>query len=78
MIKNESVILRPVETRDMELLRGLLNDPDISSSVIDFGFPVSSAAQDEWFQKVFPYEDAYRFMIEAGGRNGWHHYLVQN
>ena len=62
-----SVTLRPVEKRDMELLRSLLNDPDISSSVIDIGFPVSSTAQNEWFHNIFPNESACRFMIDAAG-----------
>lgn len=61
------VTLRPIEQRDMKMLRDLLNDPDIVSSVVDYGFPVSAAAQEEWFAKVSPGENAYRFMVEADG-----------
>jgi len=61
------VMLRPLEKRDMELLRSLLNDPDIAGSMIDHSFPVSADMQQEWFEKNVPYEKAHRFMIEADG-----------
>ena len=67
MICSGPVTLRPIEYRDMELLRGLLNDPEIALSVVGFGFPVSSEQQREWFEQVSPKETALRFMAEAGG-----------
>ena len=62
------VTLRPIEKRDMEILRGLLNDPDIARWLIDYAFPVSSDSQDEWFQSRLSKENAFRFMIEAEGK----------
>jgi RimJ/RimL family protein N-acetyltransferase len=67
MEANAPVTIRPIEQKDMEQLRGLMNDPDIAISVVDFGMPVSSEQQQEWFVNVRPYENAERFMIEAGG-----------
>lgn len=65
MIAHGLITLRHLEERDMGLLQNLINDPDISSSVVDYGFPVSSVQQDEWFNTRFPHENAYRFMVEA-------------
>ena len=67
MIQFGAVILRRVEHRDMELLRNLMNDPKIALSVVDFGFPVSSQQQEEWFETVLPHENTIRFIIEVGG-----------
>jgi RimJ/RimL family protein N-acetyltransferase len=67
MITCGPVTLRRIEYADMELLRSLLNDPDIAKSVVDFGFPVSSQQQSEWFCNIRPHENAERFIIEAEG-----------
>jgi ribosomal-protein-alanine N-acetyltransferase len=61
------VTLRPIELKDMEHLRSLMNDPEIALSVVDFGFPVSADQQQEWFRFAQPNENAERFMIEAEG-----------
>lgn len=62
------VKLRPVEKCDLEFIKNLLNDPDISSSVVNFGFPISSAAQRYWYKNIYPKENVYRYVIEAQGR----------
>lgn len=67
MTKYGAVTLRRVEYRDMELLRELMNDPQIALSVVDFAFPVSSLQQNEWFKTIMPFENAERFIIEAAG-----------
>ena len=68
MITCGPVTLRPIEYRDMDILRDMINDPDIASSVVGFGFPVSAAQQKSWFENVYPHESAERFIIEAGGK----------
>ncbi len=68
MIQYGAVTLRRIEHRDMEFLRNLINDPQIALSVVDFGFPVSSRQQNEWFETVHPHENAERFIIENGGQ----------
>lgn len=67
MIAYGPVTLRYIEEKDLELLRDLLNDPAIAVSVVDFAFPVSLGRQKEWFEKVYPFEHAERFIIEAEG-----------
>ncbi len=69
MIQYGAVTLRRIESRDMELLRDLINDPQIALSVVDFGFPVSAWQQREWFETVFPNEHTARFIIESGGQS---------
>ena len=68
MIQFGAVSLRRVESRDMDLLRELMNDPQIALSVVDFGFPVSARQQRVWFETVYPDEPAERFVIEASGQ----------
>jgi RimJ/RimL family protein N-acetyltransferase len=67
MEKCGPVLIRPIELKDMEQLRRLMNDPEIALSVVDFGLPVSSEQQQEWFRDVRPFENTERFMIEADG-----------
>ena len=67
MISYGPVTLRPIEYKDMDMLRDMINDPDISSSVVGFGFPVSAAQQKSWFENIYPHENVERFMIEAEG-----------
>ena len=66
MLQYGAVTLRRIEYRDIEFLRNLMNDPQIALSVVDFGFPVSSRQQNEWFETVLPHENAERFIIESG------------
>jgi len=69
MIQYGAVTLRRIEYNDMELLRNLINDPQIALSVVDFGFPVSSQQQKEWFENILPHENAERFIMEAEGHS---------
>ena len=68
MISCGPVTLRPIEYKDMDMLRELINDPEIASSVVGFGFPVSAVQQKVWFENIYPHENAERFMIEAEGK----------
>ena len=69
MITYGPVTLRKIEEKDLEFMRDLLNDPEISFSVVDYGFPISTVQQKKWFKTVYPHESAYRFIIEAGGES---------
>ena len=46
-IKGKIVTLRAVELEDMELLRGMLNDPEMEKAVVGWSFPVSKYSQQK-------------------------------
>ena len=51
IIKGKKVVLRAVEESDMDLLRTLINDPEIEKTVVGRSFPVSSYQQRKWFEE---------------------------
>ena len=48
-IKGKFVTLRAIEESDSEMLRSMLNDPDIEDAVVGWAFPVSAYQQKQWF-----------------------------
>lgn len=50
MIIGKNISLRPMELEDGELLRELMNNPQISDYVVGWGFPVSLFSQKNWIQ----------------------------
>ena len=64
-ILGKKVILRAIEEEDNEMLRGMLNDPQIERAVGGWSFPVSRHAQMEWFKKQGPNPSALRCIIET-------------
>lgn len=52
MILGRLTALRPVEEEDLPFLQSMMNDQEIAHLVGGFGFPVSLAAQREWFQRA--------------------------
>lgn len=68
-IYGSEVRLRAVEKRDMEFLRGMLNDPEIEKSVVGWSFPVSETRQEAWYEKNCGDERNQRFIIEDSVRS---------
>jgi RimJ/RimL family protein N-acetyltransferase len=50
-IINDDLILRAIEPEDNEILRNMLNDPDIENMTTGWGYPVSTSQQLEWYKK---------------------------
>jgi len=57
------VIIRSINDSDQEILRDLMNSPDIENSVIGSSFPISLSEQKHWFKNIYPFENAIRAMI---------------
>jgi RimJ/RimL family protein N-acetyltransferase len=57
------VTLRAVEKKDMNLLRNLLNDPNIEYMTVGKNFPVSEESQLKWFDN-FDSQKELRCMID--------------
>ena len=64
-IYGEKILLRAVEERDNELLRGLMNDPDIEKMVFGCSWPVSEADQSRWFASLKSSRDVLRCIVES-------------
>jgi len=65
MIKGKRVLLRAIETRDLELCQTLFNEPDIRRMVVGWDFPVSTEAQRRWFDSLIGNKNEVRFVIET-------------
>ena len=64
-IKGKKVTLRAMEKQDCEMVRGMFNDPEIENLVVGWAFPVSSYAQEKWFESHCGDQNNFRFVIET-------------
>lgn len=64
-IKGKIVTLRAMEKQDSDMIRGMFNDPEMENLVIGWAFPVSSYAQDKWFEAHYADNTNFRFVIET-------------
>ena len=64
-IKGKFVTLRAIEESDMELLKEMLNDPDIEDHVVGWAFPVSLYTQKQWYLGSINDSKNQRFVIET-------------
>ena len=65
-ILGNSVTLRAIEPQDLDLLRDMLNDPDMEDKVIGWTFPVSEQMQGIWYEKACFDTNNIRLVIDAG------------
>lgn len=64
-IKGKFVILRAIEKQDLELMRQMLNDPEIENLVVGWAFPVSKYQQEQWYENNINDINNLRFIIET-------------
>ncbi|QAT62013.1 N-acetyltransferase [Acidilutibacter cellobiosedens] len=64
-IKGNYVTLRAVEEEDLELLREMINDPEIEKMVGGYSFPVSKVQQKGWFESISDNKNDIRLIIET-------------
>lgn len=60
----EKVMLRAMEPEDMEMLRDMVNDPEIERMIGGWSFPVSKTGQMQWYERVVGDQRNLRFVIE--------------
>ena len=65
ILKGKIVTLRAIEEQDLEMLRDLVNDPEIERAVCGWSFPVSSYQQRLWFEKISTDTNTLRLIIET-------------
>lgn len=64
-IKGDIVTLRAIEKEDLELMREMLNDPEIENLVVGWAFPVSKYQQNLWYENNINDSKNLRFIIET-------------
>ncbi|MFC5542457.1 GNAT family N-acetyltransferase [Ureibacillus suwonensis] len=64
-IKGKIVTLRAMEEEDQELLREMINDPEIEKMVGGYSFPVSKIQQRKWFESNINSQNNLRLIIET-------------
>ena len=64
-IKGKKVTLRAIEKEDLELMREMLNDPEIENLVVGWAFPISKYQQEKWYENNINNNNNLRFIIET-------------
>lgn len=64
-IYGQKVVLRAMEPEDMEMLREMVNDPEIERMVGGWSFPISKVEQMKWYERVVSDKQNLRFIIET-------------
>jgi len=64
-ILGKYVILRAIEEEDLELLREMINDPEIERMVGGYSFPISKWQQKKWFELISNKQNDIRLIIET-------------
>ena len=63
-IYGNKVLLRAMESEDMETLRNMANDPEIEKMVGGWSFPISRQEQLNWYEHTAGDKNNLRFIIE--------------
>lgn len=64
-IEGKYVLLRALETEDLEVVRESVNDPEVEGLVVGWSFPLSREDQLGWYQSTSHSEKTRRFAIET-------------
>lgn len=65
----EKVILRAVETADRDILKSLINDPEIEGQLGGKSFPVSDFTQENWIKSLAQEQNVSRYMVVSRESN---------
>lgn len=63
----EDIMLRAIEHDDLNLLKEMINDPEIEKMVVGWSFPVSTHEQLEWINNVNNDRNNVRYIIDVDG-----------
>lgn len=64
-INGKIITLRAIEMDDLELMRDMLNDPEIENLVVGWSFPISKYQQKQWYENNINDKSNLRFIIET-------------
>lgn len=63
-IHGKKVVLRAVEPSDCQMVKEMFNDPEMEKLVVGWSYPISSYAQQKWFENHYNDQNNFRFVIE--------------
>lgn len=61
-IIKDNIILRAIEIEDGNMLKNMINDPEIERNVLGWSKPVSAARQNQWIEEQ---SDSFKLIIEV-------------
>mgnify|MGYP001281095530 CR=1 FL=1 len=61
----KDITLRAIEESDLELVREMMNDPEIESMTGGYSFPISEYQQKKWFENLLTNNQEVRTIIET-------------
>lgn len=61
------VTLRAIELEDADLLREMINDPNMEAFVVGYSFPISKFQQSEWIKNIGSKKNEFRAIIDVNG-----------
>lgn len=64
-IVTEEITLRAIEQDDMQLLKDLINDPEIETMVVGWSFPVSTNQQINWINNLSVDNRNVRYIVDV-------------
>jgi len=64
IVKND-ITLRAIEQDDMQLLKDIINDPEIENMVVGWSFPVSTEHQVNWISSISGDRNNVRLAIDT-------------
>ncbi|MDO5450172.1 MAG: GNAT family protein [Akkermansia sp.] len=65
ILSSERLVLRPIEERDLESIRELINNPVVEDTVVGWVLPLSSKDELDWFRGYHNSNKEIRFVIET-------------
>ncbi len=64
-IHGRKTVLRAMELSDCEMVKDMFNDPEMENLVVGWSYPISSYAQQKWFENHYNDQNSFRFVIET-------------
>jgi len=63
-LKGKNIVLRAIESSDLQFLKDMINDPEIEKMVVGWSFPISSQDQENWYAHQKVNENIVRLIVE--------------
>lgn len=67
-LKGKNVLLRAIESEDIEFLRKIINDEETEKNVVGWSFAISKYEQEKWYQSQIQNKNNIRYIIEVEER----------
>ena len=64
-IHGKKIVLRAMEPSDCQMIKEMFNDPEMENLVVGWSYPISSYAQQKWFENHYNDQNNFRFVIET-------------